>query len=143
MSARVPRLVTDTTGAALIEFALTLPLLLLILVGIFDFGFLFQKYQVVTNAAREGARMMILPGYTEANCQNRVSQYLTAGGVHETPSTTCQAQTITPAGASAFPVIRVTVTVTHTFKFLGPFSPSFVSVPLTAVSVMRVEVAGG
>ena len=33
------------------------------MLGIIDFGFLFQRYEVVTNAAREGARVAILPGY--------------------------------------------------------------------------------
>ena len=49
-------------GQAIIELALTLPLLLLIVLGIFDFGLMFQKYEVVTNAAREGARVGVLPG---------------------------------------------------------------------------------
>ena len=44
-------------GAELIEFALTLPLLLLLVLGIIEFGFLFQEYEVVTNASREGARL--------------------------------------------------------------------------------------
>ena len=144
MSARgVPRLVTDTTGAALIEFALSLPLVLLILVGIFDFGFLFQKYQVVTNAAREGARMMILPGYSEADCKSRVSAYLLAGGVKETDTTTCQPELITPAGATASTGMRVRVEITHTFKFISLFAPGIANVKLHAVSVMRAEVAAG
>jgi len=53
----------DERGAVLVEFAVTLPLLLLVLVGILDFGFVFQQYEVMTNAAREGARMAVLPGY--------------------------------------------------------------------------------
>jgi hypothetical protein len=43
-------------GAELIEFALVFPLLLLVMFGIMDFGLLFQRYETVTNAAREGAR---------------------------------------------------------------------------------------
>ena len=42
-------------GAALVEFALALPMLLVVLAGIVDFGFVFQRYEVITNAAREGA----------------------------------------------------------------------------------------
>ena len=44
-------------GQALIEMALTLPLLLLICVGIFEFGRAYQTWEVLTNAAREGARV--------------------------------------------------------------------------------------
>src|SRR5438105_3533494 len=47
-------------GQAIIEMALTLPLLLLVVLGMFDFGLLFQRFEVVTNAAREGARLGVL-----------------------------------------------------------------------------------
>ena len=44
-------------GAELIEFALVFPVLLMVVLGIVDFGFLFQRMEVVTYAAREGARL--------------------------------------------------------------------------------------
>ena len=50
-SGRGPR---SERGSQLIEFALVLPLLLLVVLGIMDFGLLFQRYEAVTNAAREG-----------------------------------------------------------------------------------------
>jgi Flp pilus assembly protein TadG len=69
-------------GQAIIELALTLPLLLLIIVGVFDFGLLFQRYEVVTNAAREGARLAVLSDqYTTAEARQRAIDYLRAGGV--------------------------------------------------------------
>ena len=46
----------------MIEMALTLPLLLLLSVGVFEFGRAFQTWQVLTNATREGARVASLPG---------------------------------------------------------------------------------
>ena len=54
-------------GAELVEFALILPLLLFIILGLVDFGFMFQRFEVVTNAAREGARIAVLPGYVTAD----------------------------------------------------------------------------
>src|ERR1051326_4995354 len=63
-------------GAELIEFAMTFPLLLLVVMGIMDFGLLFQQYEVLTNAAREGARVAVLPGYGTTDIQTRVNQYL-------------------------------------------------------------------
>src|SRR5207248_3214821 len=57
------RLAKSESGAELIEFALTLPLLLLLVLGIIEFGFMFQEYEVLTNAAREGARIAVLPTY--------------------------------------------------------------------------------
>ena len=48
------------------------PVLLLLVFGIVDFGFMFQRYVVLTNAAAEGARVASLPGYTAADAQARV-----------------------------------------------------------------------
>ena len=51
----------DARGAELIEFAMVLPIFLLLTAGIFDFGMMFRTYEAVTNAAREGARVGVLP----------------------------------------------------------------------------------
>ncbi len=48
---------TDTEGASALEFAFVLPVLLLLLFGMIEFGFIFQAELAVTHAAREGARM--------------------------------------------------------------------------------------
>jgi Flp pilus assembly protein TadG len=50
-------------GQALVEFALVLPLLLLLLVGLFDLGRAVFAYNTLTNAAREGARIAIVNQY--------------------------------------------------------------------------------
>ena len=70
------RLRRDQRGAALLEMAFTLPLLLLISVGIFEFGRAFEVWQVLTNAAREGARVAVLPGSRDAMVTARVQQYV-------------------------------------------------------------------
>jgi Flp pilus assembly protein TadG len=49
-------LLRETDAAALIEFAVALPLLIVLVVGIFDFGGAFNLKQELSNAAREGAR---------------------------------------------------------------------------------------
>jgi Flp pilus assembly protein TadG len=49
-------LLRDTNAAALVEFAVALPLLVVLVVGIFDFGGAFNLKQELTNAVREGAR---------------------------------------------------------------------------------------
>ena len=66
---------SDEQGAELIEFALILPLILILLMGIFDFGLAFQRYEVLTNAAREGARMgSLASNYTTPDIQARVKE---------------------------------------------------------------------
>ena len=53
---------SDDRGAVLVEFALVLPLLILILLATVEFGFAFREYQILQNAVREGARFSALPG---------------------------------------------------------------------------------
>ena len=60
---RLPRRVRDRSGGrgqALAEFALAIPLVLLLLVAVFDVGRAVFAYNAITNAAREGARLAIV-----------------------------------------------------------------------------------
>src|SRR5437867_3598411 len=66
-------------GTALLETALTLPLLLLVSVSIFEFGRAYQTWQILTNAAREGARVAVLPNATVADVKSRVKAYVEGG----------------------------------------------------------------
>jgi Flp pilus assembly protein TadG len=68
-------------GQALLETAITLPIILLVCVAIFEFGRAYQVQQVLTNAAREGARVACLPGTTNAQVNSIVRDYLTGGGL--------------------------------------------------------------
>jgi Flp pilus assembly protein TadG len=68
-------------GAALLETAITIPLILLISVGIFEFGRAYQTAQVLTNAAREGARIAILSGMTDDDVSTVVTKYMKDGGL--------------------------------------------------------------
>lgn len=70
-------------GAALIEAAITVPIILLISVGIFEFGRAYQTMQVLTNAAREGARMAVITTSTDADIATRVRDYMKAGSLAE------------------------------------------------------------
>lgn len=47
----------ETSGAAMVEFAIIAPLLFVLIFGIIDFGRVFFLYNNLTNAAREGARL--------------------------------------------------------------------------------------
>lgn len=71
---RVHSLFSSDAGAQLAEFALTLPLLAVFLVGIFDFGNAFAVKQKISNAARDGARI-------GANLPSGVTTIFTSGSV--------------------------------------------------------------
>lgn len=134
-------------AAQLVEFALVLPMLLLVVLAIAEFGFIFQRYEVVTNAAREGARMAVLPGYTTADVDARIRVYVTQGRVPTTSTNPVVAVTdVTIPVSAGLPSInakRVTVTYTHTYTFLPKigtwFGASYTTVPLKAVAEMRKE----
>lgn len=152
---RFPARARSERGAELIEFALVFPLLLLVVLGIVDFGFLFQRMEVITNAAREGARIAVLPGYQEADVRARVCNYVVTGGIPTTgacPTPTNPVINVNmtqsipmPTGTPALSGKRVEVVYTHQYLFIGPiagwFGGSFTSVPISGVAVMRDEVA--
>ncbi len=103
---------------------------------------LFQRYEVLTNAAREGARVAVLPGYTTADIQARVTSYAAAGGLPTAPTIVITPTTIT-AGTNTWPATTVNVSFSHQYLFLGPmtswFGGSLSAVTLTAASTMRNE----
>lgn len=129
-------------GSQLIEFAIVVPILLLLLAGIFDFGMMFRTFEAVTNAAREGARVGVLPGYAAADVQTRVDAYLAASGLSD-PYTVAVANVPVATGAGTFTARAVTVNYTYQFAVLGGiavvFGGNFTTIPLRAVSVMRTE----
>ena len=101
----------------------------------------------MTNAAREGARIGVLPGYNTADVQGRVNSYITAAGLPGTATTVVDSVSIAPGGGgAAFPAIRVRVSYSYQYLFIKPMvtliGKTFVSSKtFTATSVMRVEIA--
>jgi Flp pilus assembly protein TadG len=128
-------------GAELIEMAVALPLLLLVVMGIVDFAFMFQRYLVLTNAAMEGARVAVLPGYSTADARNRAVNYAQEGGVPGTVSVTATPISFPVANGGSWPGVRIEVRHTYRYEFIGPiaglFGGSFNSITLTAQSTVR------
>lgn len=71
-------------GAAMIEFALVLPMLLLLILGIIEMGRVMMLHQVSTNACREASRRAIVPGVTQSYILATANSYLDAGGISDT-----------------------------------------------------------
>jgi Flp pilus assembly protein TadG len=130
-------------GAEIVEFAFVLPLLLLIGLGICDFGMLFQRYEIVTNAAREGARAAAV-GLSQQQIETVVESYLEAGGLTGQPTIEVSSPDI---GANPpLNVVRVTVAYPNGSFIVGPiakiFGSSLKDVTLRSASTMRVEIQG-
>jgi Flp pilus assembly protein TadG len=114
------RRISNERGAALLEAAITIPLILLISVAIFEFGRAFQTWQVLTNAAREGARIAVINGTTDEQIRTRVRDYLDAGGL---PLARSNAVTVNVQRAVALGnsnASRITVNYPFNFMVLNP-----------------------
>jgi Flp pilus assembly protein TadG len=101
-----------------VEFALVLPLLLILVVGIIEFGRAWNMHQIITDAAREGARKAAIAdeSVTQTQVENTVRNALAGGRID--PSTA----TITTNGWSAATgePATITVSVPYQFTFFGP-----------------------
>ena len=110
-------------GAELVEFAIATPVMLLLMAGIVDFAMLFQSYEVATNAAREGARLAVLPGYAANNYQTartRIANYMTVGGARGAYVTTITPVGLPTGGPVPLNGVQVSVDYTHQFLIVGP-----------------------
>jgi Flp pilus assembly protein TadG len=121
-------------GQSVIEFALVLPILLLVVFGITEFSRAWMTVNILTQAAREGARLAVVTAPDTDLVTARVNEVCNAAGVTPTGITV-----VPPSPAD--PERRVTVTVQADFQvipgtILGTFSGT---IPLSATSVMRHE----
>ncbi len=142
------RIRKNERGTALLEVAMTLPILLLIAVGIFEFGRAYQTWQVLTNAAREGARVSILPNVTSGSVEARVRSYMQSGqlpGFATAPVGVNRSASVTVNGA-AQSASEITVDYPFTFIVLQPVANLVVAgtstgsaLTMRARTVMRNE----
>lgn len=125
----------DRRGQSLVEFALALPVLLLVLFGITEFGRAFQAYLTVNHIAREGARLAAV-GASNGEIESLI--YSEAVGLDPNRLTI----TITPADESArLPGQTVTVRVAYQFQLVVPLISDLVGsgIPMEAALSMRIE----
>lgn len=115
------RLLHSTEGVQLLEFALTLPVLLVMAVGIFDFGAAYNLKQKMTNGAREGVRIAVnqspadltqpIPGSIQS-IRDAVVNYLNGENVNTTmfpaaPTQTAPMQWTYYSTASGAPLLVI------------------------------------
>ena len=107
--------------------ALTLPLLLLVCVGILEFGRAYQTWQVLTNAAREGARIAVLPGMNDTDVRTRVREYMTIGQLPKANDTIVtididRSKTVSIGGGNTASASQVNVNYPFDFVVLEPIA---------------------
>ena len=136
-------------GNALIESAIVMPIILLVCVGIFEFGRAYQTWQILTNAAREGARLAVLPKPVAGAVDARVRSYLTSGQLANAAGATIvvnPAAAISIGGGATASASLVTVNYPFQFIVLQPVARLLVSgstlgapITMTASAEMRNE----
>jgi Flp pilus assembly protein TadG len=124
-------------GASAVEFAILLPVLMLILFGTIEFGMVMYSREILTNASREGARAGIVqqtPKLTQGQIEGVVTNYLTNTGID--PANV----TVSVAGAGGVFPNNLTVSTSYPYQF---FAPGILglgnSITLTTQTVMRHE----
>ena len=134
----------DQRGASAVEFAIVLPLLVLFVFGIIEFGIIFYDKAMITNASREGARKGIVfrdPRVTVGEIQSVVNNYcsgkLITFGTNTGPTITV------PSGECVNHNDQLIVNVTYQYDFL--LIPNFIggvlpnNISIGAITEMRCE----
>lgn len=122
-------------GAAAVEFAIVLPVFVILVFGMIEYGRMVMVQQVITNASREGARRAVLDGATTSAVQSTVSSYLTNAAVNGGSAA------VSPDPATAGSGDPVTVTVSVPFSSVSWLpSPMYLGGKiLSASTTMRRE----
>lgn len=139
------RLLFGERGAAAVEFAIILPLLILILFGIIEFGLLLYNKQMITNASREGARAGIvarIPRLSDAEIATIVNSYCAGNMVNfgaGTPVVTVTRTDTNGDGSATGFGDDLSVQVTFNYSFLVLTNLGFGPVNIGSTSVMKME----
>ena len=139
-------IIKDQKGGAVVEFAIVLPLLVFLVVGIFEFGLFVYNQQVITNASRVGVRA----GIGRVDKDNNP---ITSTDIETIVNTYCQGELITfsiSSPSTSFPdgtniagktfQEDFSVKVTYNYYFLVPslFSIGNTYKPLTGLTLMKM-----
>ncbi len=122
------------SGASLVEFAIVLPLMLIFLFGIIEFGFLLFNKAMLTNAVREGARAGVvhkqpqrmpeaeIRGIVISYCGDHMVTFSGSSGLREPKlrviSSTGQERDYNPNSFASGEYLRVTAEYDYTFLVL-------------------------
>ena len=121
----------DRRGQAAVEFALILPLLLILLVGIIEFGRAWNEHQVITDAAREAARRGAIHddtttvAWVRQVAMNAMGRAGIGPGRCTTPGSppagaSCGATCVCVTDGAANEPITVNIDLPYRFTFFGP-----------------------
>ena len=129
---------TVRRGTAIIEAAVVLPLVLLFVLGVVEYGWLFWKASDVNNACRLGARVGSRGGAVAADVETAVLGALTTAGL-ETSGYVLTVDPIDPATLDSGELLTVTISIPYANIALADFPLIPTPTNLTATVVMARE----
>jgi Flp pilus assembly protein TadG len=119
----------EDRGAVIVEFALIAPLLLMLVFGIIDFGWMIDRSNVVNNVARDAARTASLDGSYADITKVATDELKDIGVTYPGPSATVTVTCTTPSGTTctsadydtkAVSGSAVKVTISYKHKWITP-----------------------
>jgi Flp pilus assembly protein TadG len=131
-------------GSAFLETAVVLPIVLMICVGVYEFGRAYQTWQVLTNAAREGARVAAVRGTTDLEVEAAVRTFMAAERLGNAGSAPIAVHRKMDLGVNT----ATEVTIQYPFslslldpavRLVRPASTTGGSLTMSAVATMRNE----
>jgi Flp pilus assembly protein TadG len=131
-------------GAALLETAVTVPIILMICVGVFEFGRAYSTWQVLTNAAREGARVGTVRGTSDHDVETAVRSYMAAERLGNAGTAPVAIKRQVADGSKS--ATEVTIQYPFSFilldpavRFVRPVSTTGAPLTMSAVAILRNE----
>jgi Flp pilus assembly protein TadG len=128
-------------GTSVVEMALVLPLLLLLVFGIGDFGIAYTQWNSLTNAVREGARVGVVfqtpcnPATVTTTIENTVSNFAASSGLNGAGIVTAVTNPCAGTGSQ----LTVRSTFPYNYIAMAALAGLAPTINLTAQTVMRNE----
>jgi len=128
-------------GAAVVEFAVVVPVFVIVILGMIEVGRAVMVQQILTNASREGARRAVLDGMSETDVQQAVVDYMSRANISidATNVTVVSNPPVSPDYANSM-TVTVTVPFSQVSWLPSPIYFKGSSGTLVATSTMRQEV---
>ncbi len=123
------------TGVAAVEFALVVPVFLLLVFGIIEFGRAIMVQQILVNASREGARAAAVDGATQSNVEKVVKDYLKGCSVKSGADDVV----VSPDPSKARSREEITVSIAVKFSDVSWMPPFIYNDYLRAATTMKSE----
>ena len=144
------KILNDNRGVAIVEFAIIAPLLFTLIFGIIEFGFYIYNLEMLTNAAREGARAGIVAtdprvpatgdNSIESVVQNYCADHMITFGTKNNPILNPNPPSGYAADAAFKDQLEVRVTYQYSFLVLPNFIPGIKKLQnMVATATMRYE----